>query len=206
MEKPATKYDESSIRSLSVVEHIRLRPALYFQHVFEMGNLNALPLEMACHAIDEYMDGNCDQLQITLFEDSFQINYNCGMSLETQQNSDLTLPEKLFTKIYTCSNLKKHLEVGDKFCRTGVMVVNSAAEWCEVVTVANGQQGTFKFEAGVLTQKVIIPAAMESYTQVTFKPDTVIFGDLTFDIEGVKKEVKEVSQEFSGLNITVMEG
>jgi DNA gyrase/topoisomerase IV subunit B len=51
------EYNEDEIRTVDWAEHVRLRPQMYFNACFEEGTLDALPIEMACHAIDEYLDG-----------------------------------------------------------------------------------------------------------------------------------------------------
>ncbi|MGK0389368.1 MAG: hypothetical protein ACI94Y_002108 [Maribacter sp.] len=67
---------------------------------------------MACHGIDEYFDGNCDSLTITVFDDHFSLEYNAGISLEIRGGIEYTKAEDIFTRMYACSNEKKHLAVG----------------------------------------------------------------------------------------------
>lgn len=75
------KYTESSIKSLDWKEHIWLRPVMYFEKCFEEHNLNSIALEILCPAIDEYFDGNCSEIRLSIKENAVQIEYNAGMEL-----------------------------------------------------------------------------------------------------------------------------
>ena len=75
------KYTEDDIRVVTAREAVRLRPSMYLEEIFNEGNLNSLPIEVLCHAIDEYYDKNCSTIEITLNKDHFSIKYNAGLSL-----------------------------------------------------------------------------------------------------------------------------
>src|SRR3954465_11799919 len=67
------KYDESSIKSLDWIEHIRLRPGMY---IGKLGNgstpddgIYVLFKEIVDNAVDEYIMGAGKQVDITLGED-----------------------------------------------------------------------------------------------------------------------------------------
>jgi DNA gyrase/topoisomerase IV subunit B len=102
------KYKESDIQSLEGMEHIRLRPQLYFEDCFKENNLNSLVFGSLCHAIDEYFDNNCNEIIVIAEEKSFNVKYNAGMSLE--KSWDLTIAECIMTKIGACSNEKNILK------------------------------------------------------------------------------------------------
>lgn len=136
------KYIEDDIQSLSVSDAVRLRPQLYFQKCFEENTLDSLPFEVACHAFDEYYDGNCNSLKIKLSENAFSIHYNAGMSLEYGVH-DKPLAELIMTQIFACRNEKKHLAVGDEFCNLGIATINYAAEVCELTTISKNTKGVF---------------------------------------------------------------
>lgn len=119
------KYTANSIQSLEGMEHVRVRPKMYFEDCFKENNLNALVFGSLCHAIDEYFDENCSEIIINAVGNSLKIEYNAGMSLE--KSRDLTTAECIMTKIGACSNEKKHLEVGDEFCRVGMAIINAVS-------------------------------------------------------------------------------
>ena len=67
-EKKYTAYD---IQSLENNEHVRLRPELYFEDCFKEHNLNSLALGAMCHAVDEYFDSNCTEINLTVDKKKF---------------------------------------------------------------------------------------------------------------------------------------
>ncbi|WP_420571558.1 hypothetical protein [Kordia sp.] len=138
-EKP--KYTEAGIQSLDAREHIKLRPNLYFKEIYEEKSLDRFPLEVACHAIDKVMSKKCSFIKITLFSDYFSLEYDAGMSLK--MSHDITRAEGIMTKMYTCRNYKEHLAVGDEFCKLGIMTINTASEWCTLLTYSDEKKENF---------------------------------------------------------------
>ncbi len=86
------------------MEHVRLRPQMYFEDCFLENNLNSLVFGSLCHAIDEYFDNIYDEIFVYVDKNSLKIKYNAGMSLE--KSWDLTKAECIMTKIGACSNEK----------------------------------------------------------------------------------------------------
>jgi len=195
------KYTAQDIQTLSGNEHVRMRPQLYFQKCFHEQSLASLPLEMACHALDEYFDGKCTRLDITIMEDYFTVKYDAGISLDMSYG--VYVAQNIMTKIGVCSNHKKHLEVGAEFCELGIATINFASEICRVITVSNGQKGCFNFAKGI-TESIEVEASDEDeHTLIMLKPDRTIFGDLKVTLEEVQEKVNELSAKVPGLEITV---
>lgn len=197
------EYNEDEIKALDWTEHIRLRPQMYFNACFEEGTLDALPIEMACHAIDEYFDKNCDSLKITVFENHFSLEYNAGISLETTRGIAYTKAEDIFTRMYACSNEKKHLAVGEEFCRIGVKSINAVAERCDLMTIHHGKKGTFVFKGGKTASRKIEDVKAINTTKIIMKLNHGILNNLTFTVEGIREKAAELSQKLEGFNIEV---
>lgn len=197
------EYREDHIRSLDWTEHIRLRPQMYFNACFEEGTLDALPIEMACHAIDEYFDGNCDALKITVFQASFSLEYNAGICLDTKRGIAYTKAEDIFTRMYACSNEKKHLAVGEEFCRIGVKSINAISERCELITIHNDKKGTFVFKAGKTESRKIEDIKAIDSTKIIVNLNHQLLNNLTFTAGGIKKKADGLSQKLEGFNISV---
>lgn len=138
------KYIADTIKALDWTEHVRMRPKLYFEEYFQTGTLDDLPIEAACHAIDEFFDDKCNYLEFVMAPDHFHLIYNAGMQLD--DNRERSLAELIMTSMSTCTNEKKHLEVGMEFCKLGIATINAASISSKLVTVFNGKKGTFIFE------------------------------------------------------------
>ncbi|MCB9235549.1 MAG: hypothetical protein H6581_28090 [Bacteroidia bacterium] len=183
----------------------RLRAGLFFEQNFQVGNLDSLAVELACHAIDEYIDGNCTRLEILVSKDHFTLSYDAGMSLK-EVSEGKTQAESIFLDMMVCSNLKKHLEVGQMYCRIGMMKINAVSLWSEVTTVSGGEMGVFSFKEGALVSRKISPSQSPDFTRIRLAPDPRIFPGLKFTLEGVRALALELQGELPGLEIGVTEG
>lgn len=197
------KYTAEDIRTLEAGEHIRMRPKLYFEKCFTENSLDCLPFEVLCHAFDEYFDGNCNEIKLTVWKQSFSIRYNIGMPLSIKYG-DLSTAEIIMTKIGTCSNLKKHLAVGKEFCELGMATINFASENSKVTTVWNNQKGVFEFENGETIAKKIEPFQSESsWTEIFVQPNKSLFENLHFTSKGIQEKATEIRKRLKDLNFLI---
>lgn len=195
------KYQEDEIQVLSSRDAVRKRPALYFEECLAAKSLDKLPLEVLCHALDEFLDGNCRQITIHLSHHSFTVEYDAGMPLETDQDG-ITSAELIMTVLFACRHQKKHLSVGEEFCELGMATINYVTSVCELTTVSNGQKGQFFFQEGLLTEKNCSPAPNErDHTSIYLQPDPQIFGEARLTYAGVKERVNSILDKLPGLKI-----
>jgi DNA gyrase subunit B len=197
------KYSQDDIQALSAREHVRMRPALYFEECLAEKSLDKLPLEVLCHALDEFIDGNCKNIDLTLSGNSFTVQYDCGMPLIADRDG-ITRAELIMTAIFACRHQKKHLAVGDEFCELGMATINYVSAVCELDTVCDGLKGRFVFKEGQLKEKHIEPAAGEpAFTRILMQPDPVIFGDAKLTYAGVNDRISIVMTKLPGLHISL---
>ncbi|MBX7226344.1 MAG: hypothetical protein K1X55_09960 [Chitinophagales bacterium] len=195
---------EDSIRALEVGEHIRMRPKMYFEKCFSENSLDSLPFEVLCHAFDEYFDGNCDEIELTVWKNSFSIKYNSGMSLEKYINENITKAEIIMTEIRACSNLKKHLAVGQEFCGLGMATINFASDKCKLTTVWNNLKGTFEFQNGKTIRKNIESFLSEvSWTEILVQPNNLLFENLHLTSKGIEEKSSEIIKRLKDLKFIV---
>lgn len=193
-------YEAESFIHVDFRDHVRLRPKMYFEDCFKENNLNALVFGSLCHAIDEYFDENCSEIIINAVGNSLKIKYNTGMSLE--KSRDLTRAECIMTKIGACSNEKKHLEVGDEFCRVGMAIINAVSEKCELKTIFSRQEGYFIFEKGKTVSKEIIKTDnSEDFTTISFEISKEIFGDFVFELNDLQLKLNALKERLPNLEI-----
>jgi DNA gyrase/topoisomerase IV subunit B len=198
------EFKADDIKTLSTGEAIRRRPRLYFDNCFREKTLDALPFEVLCHAFDEYLDGVCKSIEISVTHHSFTVQYDAGISLERKHYDDLSKAEAIMTEIYTCRNGKKHLSVGEEFCHLGLATINFAAEQCELTTVCNGKMGHFIFEKGVtLSREINIAETPTEFTKIIMKPDQSLFENLPFTLEGINEKARQIISRMPGLNIII---
>jgi len=194
------KYTASSIQTLEGMEHVRLRPQMYFEDCFLENNLNSLVFGSLCPAIDEYFDNICDEIFVYVDKNSLKIKYNAGMSLE--KSWDLTKAECIMTKIGACSNEKKHLKVGDEFCRVGMAIINAVSEKCELKTIWNKQKGHFIFEKGkTIFREISEIEIFEDSTTISFEIDKEVFGKSIFELNDLQLKINSLKDKLPNLQI-----
>ncbi|WP_295212352.1 hypothetical protein [uncultured Chryseobacterium sp.] len=197
------KYTADNIKTLEGMEHVRLRPNLYFEDCFKENNLNSLVFGALCHAIDEYFDNNCSEIIVNAKSNSLLVKYNAGMSLD--KSWALTKAECIMTKIGACSNEKKHLEVGDEFCRVGMTVINAVSDRCELKTVWNKKSGHFIFGRGkTVFREISETDSSEDFTTISFEINGEIFGDSIFDQNELQLKIIELKTRLPDLKIELL--
>lgn len=175
---------------------------MYFEDCFRENNLNAIVYGSLCHAIDEYLDNNCSKIVIKAHSNVLHVKYDAGISLE--ESYGLTKAECIMTKIGACSNEKKHLEVGDEFCRFGMAAINAVSDRCEVKTIWNKKSGHFIFEYGKTVFKEISETdRSEGFTSITFEINKEIFGDFIFDKNLFLLKINELETKLPNLKIEI---
>lgn len=173
---------------------------MYFEDCFQENNLNSLVFGVICHAIDEYFEGNCNEIIINAYENSLDIKYNAGMSLDKSYN--LTKAECIMTKVGACSNEKKHLEVGHEFCRLGMAVINAATDRSELKTYWSKQKAHFVFEKGhTVSQDISLSDISEESTTINFQISKEIFGGFTFELNDLQVKINTLKENLPNLEI-----
>lgn len=162
-----------------------------------------MPIEAACHAIDEHFDIRCTEVEFGIAPDNFYIKYNAGMFLGEAE--DINMAEAIMTKQFACKNHKKHLSVGEEFCKIGIATLNAGMSRCVLVTVSDGYKGNFTFKAGETVTRNIEETEEPDSTLIHFTPDPFIFGDLNLNLEGVEQSVSMLRPRLPELEIIVKE-
>ncbi len=193
-------YRANDIKTLDFKEHVWLRPKLYFQTCFDDNNLNSLALEAFCPAIDEYFDGNCSLLSLSINKNMFKIQYNAGMALT--ESHGVTIAELFMTKLMACKNEKKHLKVGEEFCHLGMATINAVAEKCELNISWNKQKGHFIFENGeTIIREISYTDIEKNYTEMGFQMSKKIFGNLEFNFDDLQQKLNLLRKKLPNLKL-----
>jgi DNA gyrase/topoisomerase IV subunit B len=194
----------NDIQVMTGLEGIRLRTGMYIKDFKQDDVCDRLVFETLCHAIDEFVDGNCTQLDILVLPNELTVSYDVGVSLEQIQGE--THAETILTALFACSHTKKHSEVGRKYCGIGMVVVNALSKEFQFKTVWNGFRGEVIYQKGVrIGEFAITPCDEPNQTVFRFTPDLEILGDRRFHFANIATQAQCLRDDFPGFRVTVRE-
>ena len=195
-------YDESNIRTLSSIEHIRQRPGMY---IGRLGNgshpedgIYILLKEVIDNSIDEFMEGNGSKIVVALEGQKCSVrDYGRGIPLN---------------KLIECVSV---INTGAKYDNeafqysvglngVGTKAVNALSSYFEITSWREGEYLHAVFERGVLKQKKKGKGDEPNGTFVSFIPDDdpAIFGKYTYNEEYIKERLWNYAYLNKGLTIT----
>ncbi len=204
-----TEYNESMIKVLEGVEHVRKRPGMYIGDTTPRG-LHHLIWEIVDNSIDEAMAGFANHILIKINADGScsVIDDGRGIPVGIHPKEGIPTVEVVFAKLGAGGKFD-HSE-GAAYRTTGGLhgvggsVVNALSEWMEVEVSRQGSVHHIEFERGKKSNDLkIIGKTNKTGTKVTFKPDIEIFPDIEFKYEVVQKRARELAYLNEGVQITI---
>ncbi|MEM9445519.1 MAG: DNA topoisomerase IV subunit B [Verrucomicrobiota bacterium] len=181
-------YDESKIKTLSSLEHIRARTGMYIGRLGSGSHYNdgiyVLVKEVLDNAIDEFIMGHGSKVEITQQEDSVTIrDYGRGIPLG---------------KVIECvSRINTGAKYNDDVFQfsvglngVGTKAVNALSETFSVTSYRDGSYFSATFKKGVLKDQKKGKSKEPNGTLVTFVPDTTIFKNFKFKNEFLEQRLR----------------
>ena len=192
-------YDESKIKTLSSLEHIRMRPGMY---IGRMGNgshpddgVYVLLKEIIDNGIDEYIMGYGRRIDVTVNGNEISVrDYGRGIPLGKMIDcvSQINTGAKYNTDVFQFS-------VG--LNGVGTKAVNALSEKFIVVSTRDGKYKKAEFSQGKLVSEEDGDTSERNGTKVTFVPDTSMFPPYTYQMEYIEKRLWMYAFLNSGLSI-----
>jgi len=199
-EKTRHNYDESKIKTLSSLEHIRLRTGMYIGRI---GNGNhyddgcyILLKEVIDNAIDEYIMGFGKEVEITIDGTRVSVrDHGRGIPLG-----------KVVDCVSTINTGAKYNDDVFQFSvglnGVGTKAVNALSDVFRVRSYREGEFVEASFKRGKLKNEKKGKSPKESDgTYVEFEPDTTIFKETEFKPEHVERRLRHYSYLNTGLRL-----
>lgn len=195
----AQVYDESKVKTLSSLEHIRLRPGMY---VGRMGDgthpddgIYILIKEIIDNSVDEYIVGSGRRIDVSINEKQVTVrDFGRGIPLGKviECVSQINTGAKFNTDVFQFS-------VG--LNGVGTKAVNALSEYFEVTSFREGKFKKAIFKGGNLLKQEDGKSSEPNGTLISFVPDSQMFPKLIFDKEYVEKRLWMYAHLNSGLSL-----
>jgi topoisomerase IV subunit B len=198
-EKPAHNYDESKIKTLSSIDHIRLRTGMYIGRIGNGSHHDdgcyILLKEVIDNSIDEFIMGHGRQVEITV-----EGNYVCV------RDYGRGIP---LGKVIECvSQINTGAKYNDDVFQfsvglngVGTKAVNALSKEFVVRSHRDGEYVEGIFAKGKLKKESKGKTTEPNGTFISFEPDPTIFKDSEFKPEFVEKRLRHYSYLNSGLKL-----
>jgi len=199
-EKPAKhNYDESKVKTLSSIEHIRLRTGMYIGRIGTGAHYDdgcyILLKEVIDNAIDEFIMGFGKQVEINVEGNRVRVrDFGRGIPLGKIVDcvSQINTGAKYNSEVFQFS-------VG--LNGVGTKAVNALAKDFTVCSHRDGEFAEATFKQGRLKKENKGKTTEPNGTFVEFEPDPTIFKDSEFKPEFIEKRLRHYSYLNTGLRL-----
>lgn len=206
-ETSSQAYDAHSIVVLSGIDAIRKRPAMYIGTTGADG-LHHLVFELIENAIDEFLVGQCQNIQITLYEDgSCSVSDDGrGIPVALHPRENRPAAEVLMTNLHSGGKFS-----GDAYYFSGgvhglgLTCVNALSEWLMLEIWRDGRGYVQEFRRGRPEHDMRHLEETEQHgTRIRFRPDREIFAPpVEFSYERIQARLRELAFLNAGVNLRI---
>jgi DNA gyrase subunit B len=192
------EYNGNEIKVLKGLEPVRLRPGMYIGSTSKAG-LNHLVYEIVDNSIDEYINGYCDSIKVSILKDDVieVIDNGRGIPVDIHPTEGKSTLEVVMTVLHAGGKFdKRAYKVSGGLHGVGASVVNALSEFMEVTVYTGSDVYYQKYQRGIPVEPVkIIDQSMLTGTKVRFKPDYQIFEDGDIEVESytIENRLKEIA-------------
>ena len=206
--KAGTVYDESKIKTLSSLEHIRLRTGMYIGRLGDGSNpddgIYILLKEIIDNGIDEFIMGNGKQIDVVIKNGTAMVrDYGRGIPLG-----------KLVECVSVINTGAKYNDDVFQFSvglnGVGTKAVNALSSRFRVVAIRDGEYAEAIFERGAIKSNrkgklstVKGGEKQKNGTYVEFIPDSEIFESYEFNLEFIEKRILNYCYLNAGLSLSL---
>ena len=199
LNKKTPEYSAQQIQVLEGLEPVRKRPGMYIGSTDTVGLHESLR-EIIDNALDEALAGFAKNVWIFLNNDGSAtvVDDGRGIPVDIMPQFKKSALEIVMTKLHAGGKFGgSAYKISGGLHGVGSSVVNALSEWTWVEVKRNGKIYRQEYERGIAKTplETIENAAIDSPgktgTTVSFLPDKLIFPDIIFDFDTVKKAIRE---------------
>ena len=199
-------YDENQIQVLEGLEAVRKRPGMYIGSTGPRG-LHHLVYEIVDNSIDEALAGFCTDIEVDILPDNIiRVTDNGrGIPVGIQPKMGIPAVTVVFTVLHAGGKFGGGgYKVSGGLHGVGSSVVNALSEWLEVEVCDGSHRHHQRFERGhIATDLKIIGDTDKTGTIVSFKADSTIFEEVSYDKEILLTRLREQAFLNAGIRIVL---
>jgi DNA gyrase/topoisomerase IV subunit B len=193
-------YDESKVKTLSSLEHIRKRPGMYIGRLGSGSHpddgIYILLKEVIDNAVDEFIMGAGKRVNVSISEEGRVKVRDFGRGIPLGKIVDcvsrINTGAKYSTDVFQFS-------VG--LNGVGTKAVNAMSEYFRVTAFREGKFASATFSGGILNDEEKGKTSEPNGTLIEFLPDSELFPEFSFDLEYVDKRLWRYAYLNAGLKI-----
>lgn len=196
------RHTADEIETISAVEAIRRRPALYLGA--EAAGINDLVFEALCLSLTEAHCGTVGTITVTAVGLDVEIsNDGLGLSLEPDRNG-IPFAESIMTSLYACRDHSEHQRLKHELCEMGIVVVNALSTRSSIHishgTTVQEQRYTKGRPDGPF---VDTGRATASGTTLRFSLDPEFLADVNIDPAAIRSRLADVDIDLAAVAIQI---
>jgi len=201
-EKPKNIYDESKIKTLSSLEHIRLRTGMYIGRIGNGSHQDdgcyVMLKEVVDNTIDEYIMGHGKEVQITMAPGGRITVRDFGRGIPLGKIVDCV------SKINTGAKYNDDVfQFSVGLNGVGTKAVNALSKYFLARSHRDGQFAEAEFKQGRLKKENTGVTKEPNGTLIEFEADPEIFKDSEFKLEFIERRLRHYSYLNNGLRLVL---
>ncbi len=202
-------YDETTIKKLKPMEHIRLRPGMYVGGT-DARALHHLIYEVVDNSIDEALAGRCDAIMITLLDNNYVsvADNGVGIPVGIHKEEGVSALQVVMTEVGAGGKFDNSAyKVSGGLHGVGVSAVNALSQELTATVYRDGKMWQQTYNEGKPADEVHAVRELEpgegTGTTITFKPDFTVLERNEFSFSTLAARFREMAFVTRKVTITL---